>query len=163
MVTAASLREQAEAVARAVPDPELPFLTIGELGIVRGASVDAEGVAVDVTPTYTGCPATSWIAAEVVRALEQAGIAGARVRTVLAPSWTTDWISESAREKLRAAGIVPPPRGQGRPHLFASEEVRCPRCGSSDTERLSAFGSTPCKALHRCLACREPFEAFKCL
>lgn len=158
-----AVRERAEAIARAVPDPELPFLTIGELGIVRGVIERDGAVEVALTPTYTACPATALIAAEVANALERAGIAGARVRTVLAPAWTTDWIAEEGREKLRAAGIVPPPRGAGRATLFEAAPLACPACGSLQTERLSAFGSTPCKALHRCTVCGEPFEAFKCL
>jgi ring-1,2-phenylacetyl-CoA epoxidase subunit PaaD len=120
-------------------------------------------VEVAITPTYTGCPATAVIAADVASALREAGIADARVRTVLAPAWTTDWLSDGARAKLAAAGIVPPgPAARGQA-LFDAAPIACPRCGSDMTERLSPFGSTPCKALHRCRACGEPFEAFKCL
>ncbi len=159
----AALRERAEAAAAAVVDPELPFLTIAELGILRGVTVREDGAAeVAITPTYTGCVATAAIAADVATALERAGITGARVRTVLAPAWTTDWLSEAARHKLLAAGIAPP-GFVVRDGLFEAAHVACPHCGSESTERLSAFGSTPCKAVYRCLACREPFEAFKCL
>jgi ring-1,2-phenylacetyl-CoA epoxidase subunit PaaD len=152
-VVSEALRQRAEAVAGAVPDPELPFLTIAELGILRDVVVRDGAVEVAITPTYTGCPATSAIAADVAAALARAGIPGVRVRTVLAPAWTTDWLTEAARAKLAAAGIAPP---QHTPPA-------CPQCGSPETECLSTFGSTPCKALHRCRACREPFEAFKCL
>lgn len=153
MNAAEALRQRAEAAAAAVPDPELPFLTIAELGILREVAVRDGAVEVAITPTYIGCPATSVIAADVAAALARAGIEGARVRTVLAPAWSTDWITEAARAKLAEAGIAPP---EATPPV-------CPRCGSRETECLSAFGSTPCKALHRCRACREPFEAFKCL
>ncbi len=157
------LRSRAEAAVASVPDPELPFLTIAELGIVREIAVRDGRVEVAITPTYTGCPATAVIAADVGAALRQAGIADARVRTVLAPAWTTDWLSGSARAKLAAAGIAPPrPVARSRA-LFDAAPIACPHCGSEATERLSAFGSTPCKALHRCRACGEPFEAFKCL
>ncbi len=157
------LRDRAEAAVASVPDPELPFLTIAELGIVREVAVRDGRVEVAITPTYTGCPATAVIAADVAAALARAGVADARVRTVLAPAWTTDWLSETARAKLAAAGIAPPNPAARSHALFDAAPIACPRCGSERTERLSPFGSTPCKALHRCLACREPFEAFKCL
>jgi ring-1,2-phenylacetyl-CoA epoxidase subunit PaaD len=157
------LKERAETAVASVPDPELPFLTVAELGIVREVAIRDGRVEVAITPTYTGCPATAVIAADIAAALAGAGIPDARVRTVLAPAWTTDWLSESARGKLAAAGIAPPdPAARGRA-LFDAAPIACPRCGSQTTERLSPFGSTPCKALHRCRACREPFEAFKCL
>ena len=157
------LRKRAEAAVAAVPDPELPFLSVAELGIVREVAVRDGRVEVAITPTYTGCPATAVIAADVGAALRKAGIADARVRTVLAPAWTTDWLSEGARAKLADAGIAPPgPAARGHA-LFDAAPIACPRCGSEATERLSPFGSTPCKALHRCRACGEPFEAFKCL
>ena len=158
----AALRERAQAAASAVPDPELPFLTIAELGILRAVTVSDGAVEVAITPTYTGCVATEIIAADVAAALARAGIEGARVRTVLAPAWTTAWLTEAARSKLLEAGIAPP-GFTVRDGLFEAARIACPRCASVETERLSAFGSTPCKALHRCLACREPFEAFKCL
>ncbi|HEY5299820.1 MAG TPA: 1,2-phenylacetyl-CoA epoxidase subunit PaaD [Acetobacteraceae bacterium] len=157
-----TLRERAEAAAAAVVDPELPFLTIAELGILRDVTVRNGIVEVVITPTYTGCVATQVIAADVAAALLKAGIDGARVRTVLAPAWTTAWLTEGARAKLLGAGIAPP-GFVVRDGMFDTVAMACPRCGSSETERLSAFGSTPCKALHRCRACREPFEVFKCL
>ncbi len=163
MVTEAALTARAAEVAAVVPDPELPFLTIGELGMVRGAAAKDGAIEVALSPTYIGCPATRLIAEEVASALERAGIGGARVRTVLAPAWTTDWITEAGREKLAAHGIVPPPLGAARAALFERPALRCPACGGTRTELLSAFGTTPCKALHRCLDCAEPFEAFKCL
>jgi ring-1,2-phenylacetyl-CoA epoxidase subunit PaaD len=159
--------EAAWAALRAVPDPEIPVISVTELGIVRGLRIDAAGaVEVTVTPTYAGCPATELIDAEIVAALERAGAARVTVRRQLAPAWSTDWIDPDARERLRAYGIVPPgERADGlQPvHLQprAAEKLSCPRCGSADTERLSQFGSTACKALYRCRACREPFEYFK--
>ena len=142
-----------EAVA-SVPDPEIPALTIEDLGILRDVALVGDTIVATITPSYSGCPATQPIARDVAEALAGAGFVDARVRTVLAPAWSTDWITKTGRHKLAEAGIAPPDRSRKRP--------ACPLCGSGETEQLSAFGSTPCKALHRCLACREPFEAFKC-
>ena len=147
--------------AAAVVDPEIPVLTIADLGVLRDVAVDDGTVVVSITPTYLGCPAMSAIALDVELALAKAGIAPARVRTVLSPAWTTDWLSDDARRKLAEYGIVPP-AGSARRALFAADTVACPRCGAADTERLSEFGATACKALWRCRACREPFEQFKC-
>ena len=141
-----------------VPDPEIPAVSVVDLGIVRG--VDA--AAVHITPTYTGCPATIAIEGMIRKALDDAGLANLDIVIDLAPPWTTDWISDAGREKLRAYGIAPPPRGDGRGALKVQAPVACPRCGSTDTEELSRFGSTPCKALMRCLSCAEPFDRFKC-
>jgi len=149
-----ALRRRAEAAAAAVPDPEIPVLTIADLGILRGVTLGEDGrVEVAITPTYSGCPATAAIACEVAAALARAGIPDARVRTVLAPAWTTDWISAEGRRKLREYGIAPP---------APEAELRCPLCGAAEVERIAEFGSTPCKSLWRCRACREPFERFKC-
>ena len=145
------LRARAWEAAAAVPDPELPVLTIAELGVLRDVRVEGAGVEVLITPTYSGCPAMAMIALDVQAALDRAGIVPARVRMVLSPAWTSDWLGAEAREKLAAAGIAPP-----------GGAVACPRCGSGETELLSAFGSTACKAIRRCRACREPFDAFKC-
>lgn len=157
-----TLRARAWDAAAAVCDPEIPVLTIADLGVLRDVSVGADGaVEVAITPTYSGCPAMRIIALDVETALARAGIANARVRQVLSPAWTTDWLSEAGRRKLRAYGIAPP-AGAGRAALFGEDAVACPRCGSSDTERLAEFGSTACKALWRCRLCREPFDYFKC-
>jgi ring-1,2-phenylacetyl-CoA epoxidase subunit PaaD len=145
---------RAREAAASVPDPEIPALTIEDLGILRGVALDGDTIVATITPSYSGCPATQPIAQDVADALARAGFANAQVRTVLAPAWSTDWITETGRRKLAEAGIAPPDRARARP--------ACPLCGSTETEQLSAFGSTPCKALHRCLTCREPFEAFKC-
>jgi ring-1,2-phenylacetyl-CoA epoxidase subunit PaaD len=164
-VTTPTARSQAEllAVAQAVPDPELPVLTLGDLGVIRDVRVAGDGtVEVDLTPTYTGCPATAVIADDVRDALHRAGADQVRVRTVLAPPWTTDWMSERGRRKLREYGIAPPGPAAGSPVKLALS-VRCPHCGSADTREVSRFGSTPCKALWTCRSCAEPFDSFKAL
>ena len=144
-------------------DPEIPVLTVIELGIVRGVAIADDAVEITLTPTYTGCPATAAIALDVGRAIEGAGLGRPRLRTVTTPAWTTDWLTPRARAKLAAAGIAPPVAGGGRATLFAADPVvPCPRCASRATEKLAEFGATACKALWRCTACREPFEYFKC-
>ncbi|MGE0225834.1 MAG: 1,2-phenylacetyl-CoA epoxidase subunit PaaD [Acetobacteraceae bacterium] len=155
---------RARDAAGGVTDPEIPVLTIADLGVLRDVRLDGDTVEVLITPTYTGCPAMNMIALEIEAALARAGVSPARVRTVLSPAWTTDWMSENGRRKLLAFGIAPPEPGAaaGRRALFGESRPACPRCGSGETEMISAFGSTACKSLHRCLACREPFDAFKC-
>jgi ring-1,2-phenylacetyl-CoA epoxidase subunit PaaD len=154
---------QAWDILARVPDPEIPAISVTELGIVRDVQVAEEGVDVVVTPTYSGCPATEVIERSIRDALSAAGARDVRVRQQLSPAWSTDWIAEDARERLRAYGIAPPGERQagGAQPLSFVPRVSCPRCGSADTERLSQFGSTACKALYRCRACREPFEYFK--
>ncbi len=159
MLTAA----QAWDILGRVPDPEIPAISVTDLGIVRDVQADEDGVDVVVTPTYSGCPATEAIERSIREALAAAGARAVRVRQQLSPAWSTDWIAEDARERLRAYGIAPPGECSGaveRPLSFVPR-VACPRCESADTERLSQFGSTACKALYRCRACREPFEYFK--
>jgi ring-1,2-phenylacetyl-CoA epoxidase subunit PaaD len=150
-VVAAARRDETSglwAVLEEVPDPEIPVVSVVDLGIVR--SVDPDRVV--ITPTYTGCPATQVIERDIRAALDAAGYRAVRIETVLSPAWTTDWISGEGRAKLRAYGIAPPTRSA----------VECPQCGSPDTEEISRFGSTPCKALWRCRDCAEPFDLFKC-
>jgi ring-1,2-phenylacetyl-CoA epoxidase subunit PaaD len=137
------------AVLKRVPDPEIPAVSILDLGIVRGVE---EGKVV-ITPTYSGCPATHFIEQNIRDALDAAGYRGVAIETQLAPAWTTDWISEEGRAKLLAYGIAPPD---------LAVAATCPRCGSSDTEEVSRFGSTPCKSQWRCKSCLEPFDRFKC-
>jgi ring-1,2-phenylacetyl-CoA epoxidase subunit PaaD len=155
------LRQRAWDAAATVVDPEIPVLTIADLGVLREVTLSAEGVEVAITPTYSGCPAMGVIALDVERALAAAGIAG-HVRTVLSPAWTTDWMSEDGRRKLLDYGIAPPAKTASRRALFAEDRVACPRCASLATERLAEFGSTSCKSLWRCTACREPFDHFRC-
>lgn len=157
-----ALRQRAWDAAAAVVDPEIPVLTIADLGVLRGVSVADGTVEVSITPTYLGCPAMDAIARDVELALARAGIAPARVKTVLSPPWTTDWLSEEARRKLLEYGIAPPGGKRAPSALFAREHAACPRCGASDTECISEFGSTACKALWRCRSCGEPFDHFKC-
>lgn len=152
----------------AIPDPEIPVISIVELGIVRNVAREDGQVVVTVTPTYSGCPATEMIATDIRRALAEAGVQRYHIATQLSPAWTTDWIAPEARERLRAYGIVPPGKcGATRPIDITGLRKRevvtipCPRCGSIRTQELSRFGSTPCKAQYRCDDCREPFDYFK--
>jgi ring-1,2-phenylacetyl-CoA epoxidase subunit PaaD len=156
-------------VAARVTDPELPMVTLADLGVLRAVRVDADGtVVVEITPTYTGCPAMGVMRADLVHALHRAGFGDVEVRTVLSPAWSTDWISDEGRRKLAAGGIAPPGKAPVRtdgPIPLQLGPTRrtasCPLCGSADTEELSEFGATACKALRRCLSCREPFEHVK--
>ena len=158
--------DAAWAVLNTVLDPEVPALSIVDLGIVREVLLRDDGIEIVLTPTYSGCPATEVIAQSVADALCAAGLGPARTTQRRAPAWTSDWISAEGRRKLLDYGIAPPSglaavnAGLSTVHI-RPYNVACPRCASNDTERLSAFGSTACKALHRCLACREPFEHFK--
>ena len=154
MVAQTFAREQILEWLSEVADPEIPVLTITDLGIVRDVDC-SDGVTVSLTPTYSGCPATEVIESSVVAALEEHGVADIRIRRVLSPPWTTDWITPEGREKLRVYGIAPPERRE-RP-------IACPRCSSNQTTIVSEFGSTACKAAYKCLDCLEPFEYFKCL
>src|SRR3954470_18654526 len=156
------LRRRAWEAAATVVDPEIPVLTIADLGVLRDVVVHDGRVEVAITPTYSGCPAMNMITLEIELALERAGIARPTVRTVLSPAWTTDWMSEDGRNKLREYGIAPPQASSSRRALFGEQQVACPQCGSQNTELLSEFGSTSCQALWRCRACREPFDYFKC-
>ncbi len=147
-----------------IPDPEVPVISVVELGVVRGVHISEEGVRIDITPTYSGCPAMRVMEQEIRRKLKENGIPHVVVRAVLAPPWTTDWMSESTREKLREYGIAPPERNATPPGGFDPEctRVACPFCGSENTRLQSPFGSTACKALYFCDGCRQPFEHFKC-
>lgn len=152
-----------------ITDPEIPVLTIGDLGIVRDVSVKDGRATVTITPTYSGCPAMSLIEMQIRDHLLRAGFAEVDVKTVLSPAWTTDWLTEDGKRKLRDYGIAPPEgyvsdAGKGRGTLFGIDPyVTCPRCGSKATEKVSEFGSTACKAQYRCTSCLEPFDYFKCI
>lgn len=147
-----SRTERARRLAEAVPDPEIPVLTVGDLGLVREVSEEADGIVLKVATTYSGCPAGEIIHRDIEAALAAGGLTEARVEPQLSPAWTTEWMSGAGRRKLLEYGIAPPVRGP----------APCPRCGSGGTEEISRFGSTPCKALWRCTTCLEPFERFKC-
>ena len=154
MVAAAKVQDEAAriwSVLETVPDPEIPVVSVVDLGIVRDVRPDR----VVITPTYTGCPATLVIQTDIRIALDKAGFEDVAIETALAPPWTTDWIREAGKRKLKAYGIAPP-RAAGE------REVECPQCGSTDTHEISRFGSTPCKAQWRCRSCLEPFDLFKC-
>lgn len=148
--------------AAAVLDPEVPAVTVEDLGILRSVEL-VDGIAIaKVTPTYSGCPAVLAIELEIETALREAGF-DARIERVISPAWTTDWITPQGREKLRKYGIAPPEKSSGKGSLFTDPVVTCPQCGSKETERVSEFGSTACKALWRCRSCFEPFDYFKCI
>ena len=148
-----------------VQDPEIPILSIVDLGIVRYARWNADDeLHVGLTPTYSGCPATEVIRGSVERALNRAGFEHAVVDTVLSPAWSSDWLSAEGKRKLVSFGIAPPAETVSSPRrLFRDPKVACPKCGSVSTERVSEFGSTPCKAHYKCTACLEPFDYFKCI
>ncbi len=151
-------------VAAEVSDPEIPVLSIADLGVLRDVQADETGhVTVTITPTYSGCPAMDTIRADLQAAFAEAGHPDVEVRTVLSPAWTTDWMSEEGRRKLEEYGIAPPaPREEGGP-VALTLSVRCPQCGSPDTHELSRFASTACKSLWVCGSCREPFDHFKAI
>ncbi|MCP8938491.1 phenylacetate-CoA oxygenase subunit PaaJ [Alsobacter sp. SYSU M60028] len=156
-----------------VPDPEIPVISLTDLGIVRDVAWEGDTLVVTVTPTYSGCPATTVINLDIEQALRDHGIEKLRLERRLSPPWTTDWISPEGRDKLRAYGIAPPIDGTAADGRLMARvnslvggsnlTIPCPRCGSSDTEKISQFGSTPCKASYRCKACLEPFDYFKCI
>ena len=146
------------AVLNAIPDPEIPVISLVDLGVIRHVRVDGDAVEVGVSPTYSGCPATEVIRQDIRAALSSAGIGRFSVVDVLSPPWSSDWISERGASALRQYGIAPPRRRRA-PEL----PVACPRCSATQTECVSEFGSTPCKSLYRCKACLEPFEQFKCI
>jgi ring-1,2-phenylacetyl-CoA epoxidase subunit PaaD len=161
--------QEAWRVAASVVDPEIPVLTIEDLGVLREVALDGERVAVTLVPTYSGCPAIDAMRDDVILALTAAGFADVEVRTVLSPAWTTDWMSDAGKQKLRDFGIAPPTLrqaqgpGYGQGPVKLRLAVKCPRCESIDTREVSRFGSTSCKALYECRACLEPFDHFKAL
>jgi len=162
-VTTVPAEADVRAVLAGVPDPEIPVISIEDLGILRSVEIDRNGaITVTVTPTYSGCPAMEEIRVDILAALHARGWPDVVVRTVLAPAWTTDWMSEAGRRNLAEFGIAPPTRTVGGPVAVAlTSRIRCPQCGSGDTEELSRFASTSCKALWRCRSCLEPFDHFK--
>jgi ring-1,2-phenylacetyl-CoA epoxidase subunit PaaD len=164
LTRSARAQEAFEVVAQ-VPDPEIPVITLLDLGILRDVYEDELGLCITLTPTYSGCPATEAIAQDVKTVLKDSGWLDARVEIKLSPAWTSDWMSEAGRAKLKDYGITPPncsaADAQQVIALRRKNSVSCPRCASTETEQLSNFGSTPCKSLYRCLSCREPFDYFK--
>ncbi|WP_194420831.1 1,2-phenylacetyl-CoA epoxidase subunit PaaD [Microbacterium abyssi] len=158
-------RQDAWRVAATVTDPEVPVLTIEDLGVLRDVTVDGERVTVTLTPTYSGCPALDAMRDDVILALTAAGFDHVDVRTTLSPAWTTDWMTDAGKRKLTEFGIAPPTgrAALGRGPVKLRLAVKCPRCGSPDTREIARFGSTSCKALYECRACLEPFDHFKVL
>jgi ring-1,2-phenylacetyl-CoA epoxidase subunit PaaD len=156
--------EQVRNILESVEDPEIPVLTIADLGILRDVEIQPSGkVIVTITPTYSGCPAMQAIEIAIKSALQEHNLYDFEIKTVLSPAWTTDWLTEAGRQKLLAYGIAPPVGSASKRSLLGeSPVVGCPQCGSTHTELISEFGSTSCKALWRCLSCREPFDYFKC-
>jgi ring-1,2-phenylacetyl-CoA epoxidase subunit PaaD len=154
-------RDELFDILDAVKDPEVPVVSVVELGIVRDANATDAGIVITITPTYSGCPAMREIEEEIERALEDRGLGPVSIRTTYTPAWTTDWITPTAREKLEAYGIAPPGRANDDELVPLVRAVRCPYCKSTNTERKSAFGSTACKAIWVCRECRQPFEEFK--
>jgi ring-1,2-phenylacetyl-CoA epoxidase subunit PaaD len=156
-----------------VPDPEIPVISLVDLGIIRDVAWEDDTLVVTVTPTYSGCPATAIINLDIEKALTEHGVGSLRLKRQLSPAWTTDWISAEGREKLKAYGIAPPVDGTAADGMLAKRidrlsgranlTIACPRCGSNRTEKISQFGSTPCKASYRCTDCLEPFDYFKCI
>ncbi len=148
-----------------VTDPEIPVLTIEDMGILKEIAYDGKKVTITITPTYTGCPAMDMIEVNIKAALQEGGFDDVEVISVLSPAWTTDWMSEEGKEKLREYGIAPPKGRAGDKTTILGRDVvvACPQCDSENTEIISHFGSTPCKAMYRCLECREPFDYFKCI
>jgi ring-1,2-phenylacetyl-CoA epoxidase subunit PaaD len=165
MVKAHHSAEAAWQVLETVEDPEIPVISIVDLGIVRAVRQEADGLVVDITPTYSGCPATKVIEESVIDALKSAGFVDFSVNTVLSPPWSTSMLSESGKEKLKAYGIAPPAdESRDKLALMGDERIiTCPNCKSNNTKMVSQFGSTPCKAHFKCIDCLEPFDYFKCL
>ena len=152
---------RARAIAASVKDPEVPVLTIEDLGVLRSVEVHGDSATVTLTPTYSGCPAMDAMRDDVILALNAAGYSHVEVRMVLAPAWTTDWMTDAGKQKLSAYGIAPPTGRAAIGPIKLSLAVKCPRCGSLDTREVTRFGSTSCKALYECRACLEPFDYFK--
>jgi ring-1,2-phenylacetyl-CoA epoxidase subunit PaaD len=148
-----------------IPDPEIPVITIVDLGIVREVLVKLDSVIVEITPTYSGCPAYDFINQEIISKLKGQGFENVEIKMRLSPAWTTDWMSDEAKEKLRKYGIAPPEKSTSDKNILLgkSKNIVCPHCGSDKTEMISMFGSTACKAIYRCNNCTEPFDYFKCI
>jgi len=164
MLTALN-KDQVFALLSQIPDPEIPVITIQELGVLRKVEMINDEYVVDITPTYSGCPAMKMIEQDIVAKLKEHGITKVKMNMVYSPAWTTDWINEEAREKLRKYGIAPPEHSSVDKNTLTGKpkNLACPQCGSKQVEMISQFGSTACKALYKCLDCKEPFDYFKCI
>lgn len=162
MVGTAYTREEIMGYLSEIVDPEIPVLTIEEIGMLRDVLITEKGYEVILTPTYTGCPAMGIIEEDIEQLLAEKGVGPITVKLVYAPAWTTDWITDAAKEKMRKYGISPPEHSSCSQAFSAGSSVSCPKCGSADTQLISRFGATACKALYKCNSCKEPFEHFKC-
>lgn len=163
MVTASTIEtKKIWEILEQVTDPEIPVLTISDLGIIRDVKINGEEIEVIITPTYTGCPAMDMIAMNIKLALIENGYSKIKITSVLAPAWTTDWMTEAGKRKLKEYGIAPPQNESGRFQRPESFCIQCPQCNSTNTRCVSEFGSTACKALYQCNDCKEPFDYFKC-
>lgn len=161
MITA----KEIEILLSSIPDPEIPVINIKELGVLRNVTLNGDEVIVDITPTYSGCPAMRMIEDQIKEELHKNGMEKVQVNMVYSPAWTTDWITEDAKEKLRVYGIAPPLKTTTDKGVLLGKKknIHCPRCNSENVEMISQFGSTACKALYKCLDCKEPFDYFKCI
>ena len=160
------VKEQIIEFLKEIPDPEIPVINIVELGIVRDIQISMDQISISITPTYMGCPAMKIIEDDIISILKSKGLMNIQIKTILSPSWTTDWISDEARNKLKGYGIAPPEKAsEDKGYLFTKglKTITCPHCNSTKTEMKSQFGSTACKALYICKACLEPFDYFKCI
>ena len=162
MVKTNHTRSEIFKLLSAIPDPEIPVVNIQEMGMLRDVIISEDGYNVLLTPTYTGCPAMAQIQHDILALLASEHIAPAKVTLILEPAWTTDWMSEQAKEKLKKYGIAPPLHSSCNQGVFANNTIHCPLCNSANTSLISRFGSTPCKSLYQCNDCKEPFEYFKC-
>jgi ring-1,2-phenylacetyl-CoA epoxidase subunit PaaD len=156
--------EEIWSILKEIPDPEIPVISIVDLGIARDVRIDHDKVIVDITPTYSGCPAMNAIEKDIIEKLKEAGVKKPEVKMVFSPVWTTDWLNDEAKEKLRKYGIAPPEKVSSDKSILSGKPriIACPRCGSENTMLISHFGSTACKALYKCEDCLEPFDYFKC-
>ncbi len=157
-------KEKIWSILKEIPDPEVPVISIVDLGIARDVRIENDKVTVDITPTYSGCPAMNVIEKEIIQKIKETGITEVEIKTVFSPVWTTDWLTDEAKEKLREYGIAPPEKTSTDKSLLTGKPkiISCPRCGSEKTILVSQFGSTACKALYKCETCLEPFDYFKC-
>lgn len=164
MVITKTIEEKIWSLLKEVSDPEVPVLSVLDLGIVRDIKMNGDAIEIIITPTYTGCPAMDMISMNIKLALAENGFKNVKVTAVLSPAWTTDWMTEEGKQKLKAYGIAPPNSKQHicNSSLFSEETIQCPHCNSFNTIRISEFGSTACKSLHQCNDCKEPFDYFKC-
>jgi ring-1,2-phenylacetyl-CoA epoxidase subunit PaaD len=162
MVIRSHTKEEIFNILSVIPDPEIPVVNLEEMGMLRDVHITDNGYIVFITPTYTGCPAMGIIEQDIKMTLNANGVSPVVVKMVYDPAWTTDWMSDKAKEKLRIYGIAPPLHSSCSQDVFSHNIIKCPRCGSSNTTMLSRFGATACKSLYQCNDCKEPFEYFKC-